>query len=98
MTSISAQARSRCPIGLFERQEAKIAVLTKAINAARGAAEKAPNARMLSDAVNVLLNCQDRDQANQQCSLCQSFSELRLKIADLVTAMGNADSMLTGER
>ncbi len=92
MTSNSAQGEIHCPVGLFERQEAKIEVLTKAINAARTAAEKLPNARMLNDEVNVLLHCASYDRANQNCGFCRKFSELRLQTASLIVKMGAADA------
>lgn len=78
----------QCPIGRFEPQEAKIEALTKAINAARTASEKAPNARMLIEEANVLQNCASYDPANPNCGLCQSFSELRLKTASLIVKIG----------
>ena len=88
MTSDSTQLEIQFPIGLFEPQEAKIAVLTKAINAGRTASEKTPNARMLIDEVTVLLDCASYDRANQNCSLCRSFSGLRLKTASLIVKIG----------
>jgi hypothetical protein len=88
MTSASFQSKIQCPIGLFEPQEAKIEVLTKAINAARTASEKAPNARMLIEEVNVLLDCTSYDRANQNCGFCRNFSELRLKTASLIVKIG----------
>lgn len=93
MTSTSAQLELQCPIGLFEPQEAKIEVLTQAINAARTPSEKAPNARMLIDEVNVLLDCPSYDRGNQNCSLCRSFSELRFKTASLIVKMDAAGAI-----
>ena len=87
MSSVGAQVEVQCPIGLFEPQEAKIAVLTKAINAARTPSEKAPNALMLIDEVNVLLGCASYDRANENCGLCRGFSELRFKTASLIGKM-----------
>ena len=84
MTSASSHLDLHCPIGLFEQQEVKIEVLTKAINAARTTSQKAPNARMLIDEVNILVHCPSYDRANQNCSLCRSFSELRFKTASLI--------------
>ena len=88
MTRTSPQSELRCPIDLFESQEAKIETLTKAINAAKTASEKAPNAHMLIDEVNVLLDCANYDRADRNCSLCRSFSELRLKTASLIVKIG----------
>lgn len=92
MTAIGTQVAIQCPIGLFEPQEAKIEVLTKAINAARTAAEKTPNARMLIDEVQVLLHCGSYNQADRNCNLCRNFSELRLKTANLIVSIGGADA------
>jgi len=89
MTAAGSESEIRCPIDLFKPQEAKIEVLTKAINAGRTPIEKAPNARMLIDEVNVLLNCASFDRANPNCGLCRSFSELRLKTATLIVRIGS---------
>ena len=88
MSSTHSTTEIQCPIGLFERQEAKIEALTKAINAAKTASEKAPHARTLIEEVNVLLDCASYDRANQNCGLCRSFSELRLKTASLIVKVG----------
>ena len=93
MTSVCAQLEIKCPIGLFEPQEAKVEVLTQAIKAGRTATDKVPNARMLIDEVTVLLDCASYDRANQNCSLCRSFSELRFKTASLVVKMGAAGTI-----
>ncbi|MGD0076885.1 MAG: hypothetical protein ABSD31_21555 [Candidatus Binataceae bacterium] len=92
MSNAYSTTRIRCPIGLFEPQEAKVEVLTKTINAARMASEKAPNARMLIDEVNFLLNCASYDRANQNCSLCRNFSELRFKTASLIVKVDAASA------
>jgi hypothetical protein len=84
MTSTKSHLEIYCPIGLFAPQEAKIEVPAEAINAARTASEKAPNAHMLIVEVKVLLNCASYDRANQNCGLCRNFSELRFKTASLV--------------
>ncbi|KAB2916724.1 MAG: hypothetical protein F9K29_10800 [Hyphomicrobiaceae bacterium] len=78
----------RCPIGLFDPQEAKIETLTKSINAARTASEKVPLAHDLIDAASVLLECASYDQANRNCCLCRGFSELRLQTANLIARVG----------
>ena len=88
MTGASLQSEIQCPIDLFEPQEAKIEALTKAINAARTASEKASNASKLIDEVNVLLDCASYDRANRTAALCRSFSELRLKTATLIVKIG----------
>jgi hypothetical protein len=88
MSSARFLSKIQCPIDLFEAQEAKIEVLTKAINAARTVPEKSPNARMLIDEANVLLDCTSYDRANQNCGLCRNFSELRLRTASLIVKIG----------
>ncbi len=88
MSSASSNTGIQCPIGLFETQEAKIEALTKAINAARTAPEKLPHARDLMAEVGILLQCASYDRANQNCALCRSFSELRLKTATLIVKIG----------
>jgi hypothetical protein len=92
MTAVAQQAGIHCPIGLFERQEPKIAALVEAINAAQGAPEKVPTARMVIDEVHVLLDCASYDRGNANCRLCQSFSELRMKTARLIARIGVPDA------
>lgn len=92
MIGAGLQSQIQCPIDLFGPQEAKIEALTKAINAARTAPEKATSARMLIDEVNVLLDCASYDRANQNCCLCRNFSELRLKTASLIVKAGTMRS------
>ena len=78
----------RCPIGLFPRQEAEIARLTQEINRAPTAADKAPWAQALMEAVDVLLACEQYDEQSLDCRLCRNFSELRRKTAALVVKAG----------
>jgi hypothetical protein len=82
------QASIHCLIGLFPRQEEEIAHLTQEINQARTAAEKAPWAQALIEAVDVLLACEQYDQESLDCRLCRNFSELRRKTAALVIKAG----------
>jgi hypothetical protein len=83
----------QCPIGLFPRQEEEIARLTQEINRGRTAAEKAPRAQALIEAVDVLLACEQYDEGSMDCRLCHNFSELRRKTAALVIKAGHlADS------
>jgi len=93
MTGVGARVDVHCPIGLFERQEAKFEVLAKAINAAQTASQKAPNARMLSDELHVLLDCARYDETDENCALCRNFSKLRLKTANLIVKLGAAEAM-----
>ena len=92
MTAVRQQTGIHCPIGLFEQQESKIEALTEAINAAHGAAEKMPQARMLIDEVHVLLDCASYDRGNENCRLCHSFSDLRMKAARLIVRIGVPDA------
>ncbi len=84
-------AKIQCPIDLFSRQEEEIAHLTRAINQARTAAEKAPWAQELIEAVDVLLACEQCDQGSLVCRLCRNFAELRRKTAALVVKAGRLD-------
>jgi len=83
----------QCPIDLFPRQEAEVARLTEALNRAPTAAQKAPWAESLIQAVDVLLACEQYDAGRLHCRLCRHFSELRRKTAALVVKAGRrADS------
>jgi hypothetical protein len=88
---IDRQASIHCPIGLFPRQEEEIAHLTQEINQARTAAEKAPWAQALIEAVDVLLACEQYDEGSINCRLCRNFSELRRKTAALVIRASRLD-------
>lgn len=79
-----------CPIGLFSKQEEKIADLIREINQARTAAEKAPWAQELVEVVAVLLACDRYDDKSVHCRLCRNFSELRQKTASLVVKAGRS--------
>ncbi|MBI4759381.1 MAG: hypothetical protein HY783_10375 [Chloroflexi bacterium] len=85
------QASIRCPIGLFPRQEEEIARLTREIDQARAAAQKAPWAQALFEAVDVLLACEQYDEESLDCRLCRNFSGLRRKTATLVIKAGRLD-------
>lgn len=85
------QESIHCPIGLFPRQEEEIARLTQEINQARTAAEKAPWAQALMEAVDVLLACEQYDEQSLDCRLCRNFSQLRRKTAALVIKAGRLD-------
>jgi hypothetical protein len=89
---IGRQASIHCTIGLFPRQEEEIARLTREINQARTAAEKAPWAQALIEAVDVLLACEQYDEESLDCRLCRNFSELRRKTAALVIKAGHLTS------
>ena len=79
-----------CPIGLFPKQEERITGLTREINHARTAAEKAPWADEMVASVSVLLACKRYDDTSTDCNLCRSFSELRHKTASLVAKAGRS--------
>jgi hypothetical protein len=91
MKETSRRASIQCPIALFPRQEAEVARLTQAINQAPTAAEKAPWAQALIEAVDVLLACEQYDEESLDCRLCRNFSELRRKTAMLVVKAGRAE-------
>lgn len=84
MIATHEDAAIRCPIDLFSKQEAEIARLTTAINRAPTAAEKAPLARALVAAVDVLLACERYDEQDPSCRLCRNFSTLRKKTGTLI--------------
>lgn len=88
MRETGRQTSIRCPIGLFPRQEEEIARLTREINQAQTAAEKAPWAQTLIETVDVLLACEQYDERSIDCRLCRDFSELRRKTAALVVKAG----------
>jgi len=88
MRETDRQASIHCPIGLFPRQEEEIAHLTEEINRAWTAAEKAPWAQALIEAVDMLLACEQYDEDSLDCRLCRNFSELRRKTAALVIKAG----------
>ena len=85
------QANIHCPIDLFPKQEGEIGRLTQTINQVQGAAQKAPYALAMIDAVEVLLACQSYDQENLNCRLCRNISELRFKTYSLVAKAGRLD-------
>ncbi len=77
-----------CPIGLFPQQDTEIARLTRAINQAPTARQKAPLAEELLEAVDVLLRCEVFDTTQNACHLCRNISQLRHKTAALVVRAG----------
>ncbi len=78
------RANIYCPIGLYPRQEEEINRLTQAINQVRTAAEKAPWAQAMMEAVDVLLACEQYDEESLDCGLCRNFAKLGRKTAALV--------------
>jgi hypothetical protein len=88
---MATRASIQCPIGLFRRQEEEINRLTQEINQARTAAEKAPWAQAVMEAVDVLLACEQYDEQSLDCRLCRNFSELRHKTASLIVKAGRLD-------
>ncbi len=91
MRETGRRASIHCPTGLFPRQEEEIAHLTREINQARTAAEKAPWAQALIETVDVLLACEQYDEESLDCRLCRNFSELRRKTAALVVEAGRLE-------
>lgn len=88
MRETGSRANIRCAVDLFPRQEAEIARLTRAINRATRAGEKAPWAQELIEAADVLLSCEHYDEGSVDCRLCHNFSELRHKTAALIIKAG----------
>lgn len=88
MTRREKLTRIHCPIDLFPRQEAEIVRLTRAINQAPAAVEKAPAAQALIETVDVLLACEQFDEKSTDCRLCRNFSQLRRKTGVLVVQAG----------
>jgi Mor family transcriptional regulator len=80
----SQQATIRCPIGLFDEQDARMAALTEGINQASTPSEKAPWAKEIIEAADVLLECEAYDQGSKDCRLCRGFADLRRRTAALV--------------
>ena len=62
--------------------------MTREINQARIAAEKAPWAQALIEAVDMLLACEQYDEESLDCRLCRNFSQLRRQTAALVIKAG----------
>ena len=98
-----SQAKERvgihCPIGLFPRKQEEIIRLTEKIRQGRTLAEKAPWAQSLIESANMLMGCDHYDEESACCRLCQTFSELRREVADLVIEARKLElSALRGER
>ena len=75
-------AKISCAI--FQKQEAVIKDITNKINAIEGVAGKAVFAEALRKEVDVLLSCQDYQDANLDCKNCHFIANLRKKTADLI--------------
>jgi hypothetical protein len=88
----------RCPVGLFPRQEMEIARLTKMVNQALAAAERASWARGLALTTDVLLACEHYDGETADCRLCRNFSVLRRGGAALVARGEGSVSRLHARR
>ena len=86
-----------CPIGLFQREETEIEAATRKINAAVSSAERAMHARVIVEATKVLTSCSHFDAASLHCRLCQNFSHLRARTAELLVQAGNSAAMTGSE-
>jgi hypothetical protein len=82
-----------CPIGLFHREETEIGAATRKINAAFSLAERALHARAIVEATKVLTSCTHFDPASLHCRLCQNFSHLRARTAELLVQAGSSVAM-----
>jgi len=85
------QTGIRCPVSLFARQETEVNRVTRAVNQAPRAAEKAIWAQVLMEVVDVLLGSEHYDEASRHCRLCQEFSQLRRKTAALIVKAEQLD-------
>jgi len=88
---MATRASIQCPIGLFRGQDEEINRLAQEINQAQTAAEKAPWAQAMMEAVDVLLACEQYDEGSIDCSICRNFSELGHKTAALIVKAGRLD-------
>ncbi len=87
----------RCPIGLFHREETDIEAATRKINAAFSLAERALYARAIVEATKVLTSCIHFDPASLHCRLCQNFSQLRARTAEIIVQAGSCVAMRGSE-
>ena len=88
MTETGRRTGIHCSSGIFPKQEEEIGRLTRQINRARTAAEKAPWAQALVEAADVLLACERYEEETLDCRLCRNFSELRRRTAAVVIKAG----------
>lgn len=77
MISTATRGNIHCPVGLFRRHEGRVALFTHQIYRARTIREKARAATALLAEVNVLLRCEEHDEASVDCRMCQGYAELR---------------------
>ncbi len=84
MPEFARELQLTCPIGLFERIEPTMRTLTAQINSARDLGTKTELAHALIGQCEKLHNCESLDETNLNCRMCQHFSSLRQKTADLI--------------
>lgn len=75
-------AKINCPT--FQKQEVVIKDITSKINAIEGVIGKAVFAEELRKEVNVLLSCQDYEDASLDCKNCRFIANLRKKTANII--------------
>ena len=71
-----------CPI--FLKREWTIKELTRDINEATTASDKAEEAGRLKNEVEMLLSCEKYDPENEDCKNCKIISTLRKQTAELL--------------
>jgi len=68
----------------FLQREPRIKLLTDRINSAKSIDEKAQFAEQLANEVKFLLDCKDYNEECLDCTICQTVSNLRAKMATLI--------------
>jgi hypothetical protein len=76
------KAKISCPT--FQKQESVIKDITDKMNGAKGVLEKAGFAEEIEKEVDVLLCCQDYDEARFDCKNCRFIANVRKKTANLI--------------
>ncbi|MBS3905424.1 MAG: hypothetical protein KGZ49_00185 [Syntrophaceae bacterium] len=76
------KAKIGCPT--FQKQELLIKYVTEGVNMAKNVQEKAEFYQRINEEVDVLLRCQDYDEARFDCKNCYFISNLRKKTSNLI--------------
>ncbi len=79
-----AESTPKLTCALFRKREWGIKELTRDINAARNASDKADLASRLMKEVENLLSCERFSDSNSECRKCRTISLLRKQTAELV--------------
>lgn len=74
-----------CPI--FLKREWTIKELTRDINEAKAASDKAERAKHLKNEVELLLSCEKYNEKNEDCKNCKMISTVRKETAELLIKM-----------